>query len=102
MEFPAPIAEALSETDTSQLPGTIAAPPVICQGAKFHSPRPLLLHELVLEDGRSVYLCGSCQDNLSVLRHLRFAKPNLDWEVKRSFGNQLRALLTWPRDEHDG
>lgn len=62
-----------------------------CQGAQFHSPRPLLTRETLEREG--VYLCPTCEANLGVLLYLLDATDNsLEWVVQREFGNQLRAL----------
>jgi len=59
-----------------------------CQGAQFHSPRPLLTRPR-----EGVYLCPTCDANLRVLLHLLDSTENgLEWIVQREFGNQLRAL----------
>jgi hypothetical protein len=68
-----------------------------CEGAKFHSPRPLVTRLNRWLKGRadeiSVYLCPTCEANLTVLLHLmRSGITPLDWTVLREFGNQLRAL----------
>lgn len=91
MPFPRQVASALVDTDTSVLPGTLAYEEK-CQGAKFHSPNPLVLHEVAL-GSEQVLLCGTCQANLEVLRHLLVHNEGeLDWSVRREFGNQIRAL----------
>lgn len=91
--FPRAIAEALRGIDQSALPG-LPATERDCEGAKFHSPTPLLLHEVELSDGRVVWLCGVCRANASVLAALiaQFAQE-LEWPVRREFGNRLRALV---------
>lgn len=63
-----------------------------CQGAKFHSPRPLAVHAYVLPDKHVIYLCGTCRDNLGVYLFLWNAEGGLDWETKRCFGNQIRNV----------
>lgn len=87
------------------LPGT---PDMKCEGAAFHSPRPLFVHEkrLVLPQwwGESpdksywqwapkVLLCGTCADNVNILLQMLHATDgDLDWAIRREFGNALRAL----------
>ena len=70
-----------------------------CAGAKFHSPQPLVLHDVSLNaadptDGRlSALLCGTCADNLKVLQKLMVIhEGRVPWPVRREFGNQIRAL----------
>lgn len=79
-----------------------------CEGAKFHSPRPLfvintplVLEEWWPEDSEHAYwawapragLCGTCRDNLNILLQMLYATDgDLDWAIRREFGNTLRAL----------
>jgi hypothetical protein len=62
-----------------------------CQGAKFHSPRPLKVHPCKLGNNHLVYLCGTCLDNLNTYLFLNEAEGTLEWEVLRCFGNSLRS-----------
>ena len=63
-----------------------------CQGSKFHSPTPLLTQRIKVGP-TEVHLCGVCQDNLQVFVALMKATDgDLDWVVRREFGNMLRAL----------
>lgn len=71
-----------------------------CEGAKFHSPSPIVLHEVDLPDGRIVPLCGVCRDNLTILQRLIEAQPDLPWATQREFGNKLRSLAPTPRKTH--
>lgn len=88
------IFEVLARVDPDALPGSPAdESDRSCEGAKFHSPSPLLLHDVELPSGRRARLCGSCRDNLVVLQRLHQVEPDLPWEVRREFGNRLRALL---------
>lgn len=91
MTFPKQAREALDATDTSGLPGVLAYDRA-CEGAKFHSPNPLLLNEVPVA-GEVVLLCGTCLANLRVLQHLmRQTDHRPPWPVLRDFGNQIRAL----------
>lgn len=75
-----------------------------CEGAKFHSPQPLLVRQYGLDgaalyatDDRAatatVWLCGTCAANLTVLLCLLKAhQGDLPWEARREFGNLIRAL----------
>jgi hypothetical protein len=63
-----------------------------CQGAKFHSPNPLEVHRVLIRQA-SVYLCGTCRDNLSLLQDLLKAEGgSIDWVVYREFGTRIRDL----------
>lgn len=79
-----------------------------CEGAAFHSPRPLFVRptRLVLEAwwdadhphpswamAPDAWLCGTCRDNLAILLQMLHATDGaLDWEIRREYGNLLRAL----------
>lgn len=70
-----------------------------CEGSKFHSPNPLLVHQVNLvpwngdEWRYTSWLCGTCQWNLWVYQKLLFERDgNIPWAVQRSFGNGVRAL----------
>lgn len=91
MKFPQRVRTALAETDCSGLPGTLALDRE-CAGAKFHSPTPLVLHEVEV-GGDPVLLCGTCAANLRVLQHLLVQTDgDLPWTVRREFGNLIRAI----------
>ena len=91
MPVPKHVRATLAETDTSALPGTLSYDRE-CAGAKFHSPTPLLLTEVALGE-ESVWLCGTCCDNLRVLQHLLAEHDgDLPWTVRREFGNLIRAI----------
>jgi hypothetical protein len=86
-----------------------------CVGAAYHSPRPLFVQHTMLvkrewwpEDSDQAYwvwapkaaLCGTCRDNLDILLQMLHAtNGDLEWPVRREFGNALRALAhqgwTW-------
>jgi hypothetical protein len=79
-----------------------------CEGAKHHSPRPLTVDDTYLvlrrwwpEDyptavwamAPKAYLCGTCQNNLTILlQMLHHADGDLSWEIRREFGNDIRGL----------
>lgn len=78
---------------------TLMSPAVVnpCQGAKFHSPRPLVTQVYVedpdLDLECAIWLCPTCYENLRVLLHLAGSSSDpLEWTILREFGNQLRAL----------
>ena len=98
MTFPQQARTALAQTDTSAIEGVLAYDET-CDGAKFHSPNPLVLHEVTVGDTR-VLLCGTCLANLRVLQHLLAAADgSLPWPVLRDFGNQIRALALKGREQ---
>jgi hypothetical protein len=92
MTFPNAIKQALRNVDLSKLPGQPTTDGQLCAGAKFHSPTPLVLHDVEV-DGKTVQLCGTCRSNLGVLRALLDTHGELAWPVRREFGNRLRELL---------
>lgn len=64
-----------------------------CQGAKYHSPNPLLVEEVDLPSGETVTLCGTCVDNLRVLQAVMdHHDGEAPWPLRREFGNQIRAI----------
>lgn len=64
-----------------------------CEGSRFHSPTPLVTSEVGLEGARTVWLCGTCENNLGVFVLLaESAKAPLPWPLLRGFGNQIRIL----------
>jgi hypothetical protein len=103
MPLPTQIQAVLEEVGDSGLSGTPALDQG-CAGAKFHSPSPLILHEVALApsgEGETAWLCGTCRDNLAVLRHLLVTSDGaLPWVVRREFGNLIRALALrgWQAD----
>lgn len=90
MEFPREVRHALDEIGTETLEGTLAYERG-CEGSKFHSPTPLILHEVTLTSGRIVMLCGTCKDNYAVVT-LLLDRDKDSWPVRRQFGNVIRAL----------
>lgn len=63
-----------------------------CEGSKFHSPRPLIVHPFRIK-GRALYLCGVCRDNVSTYITLQKESPEkLTWVVQRGFGNEIRRI----------
>lgn len=104
-DLPPHTAERLYGGGTWYLPGADDQP---CEGAKYHSPRPLFTRSTPLVQRRwwaedsteahwvyapSAWLCGTCRDNLSILlQMLHAADGDLEWEIRREFGNEIRAL----------
>src|SRR4051812_40275684 len=93
MTLPRAIAAAVEEKGV-QVKGTVfSIDGRVCEGARFHSPTPLLLRE-VRVGKRKVLLCGACADNFALLKLLIAAhEGDPPWELRREFGNQMRALL---------
>ena len=97
--------EHLYKAGSWRLPGSDESP---CEGAKFHSPRPMFTEHVSLvkrewwpEDhpyatwvwAPKADLCGVCRDNLDILLQMLHAtNGDLPWPVRREFGNVLRAL----------
>lgn len=92
------VLQLIKDTPTAQLPG-IPAHDHDCQGSKFHSPRPMIVHrmEMPQKPGEHIYLCGTCLDNVNLLRVLEQA-TRVPWNTRRCFGNTIRALV--PPTEH--
>jgi hypothetical protein len=86
--LPERTAKLLATVDTSHLPGTLAEEHS-CVGAKFHSPTPLIVHQVDV-GGRTVWMCGTCRDNLAVYQTVLAHDP--EWRTRREFGNALRAV----------
>jgi hypothetical protein len=91
--FPRLVRETLSKVGFD-LPGRLTDE-AACEGAKHHSPTPLMVKEVSLSPsggGTTAWLCGTCADNLAVLQHLRSQQGDLSWPLLREFGNRIRAL----------
>lgn len=66
---------------------------VACEGAKYHSPTPLVVEPVLLSATMTVMLCGTCRDNVGTFLALMTASNgSLPWEVRREFGNLIRSL----------
>lgn len=104
MAVPPTVARLISEVGGLVLPGILAETPVSCEGAKFHSPQPMLVSEFIITRAGlvehlgatapdSVWLCGTCSGNVNVMLSLLAAHGgNLPWEARREFGNLVRAI----------
>jgi hypothetical protein len=105
MPFPTLIAE---EADPHYSFGFLAVTRD-CQGAKYHSPKPLIVKNYVLDpewgfqtvgDGEkyfgtlaSAWMCGTCADNVALyLQLLKKHDGEAEWPVRREFGNLIRTL----------
>ncbi len=85
-----------------RLPGDDEA---LCEGSKFHSPTPLFVDTFVplipvqwsaqanAQFSPRVSLCGTCRDNLLILQQIMLDRDgDVPWQVRREFGNTIRAL----------
>lgn len=99
--IPREVLALIQDTPQATLPG-IPANGHECQGSRFHSPRPLLVHrtELPHRPGEPIYLCGTCTDNYRLLSRLE-AVTEIPWPVRRCFGNLIRAIVPSDPQEHD-
>ena len=94
--MPEEVLALIEDTPSAELPG-IPTDQHTCQGAKFHSPRPMIVHPFPKRRGSGedeiVYLCGTCADNVRVLLTLLKGHAGMiPWLVKRHFGNSVRAV----------
>lgn len=83
----------IEESPRAELPG-ITTDQHECQGSKFHSPRPMVVHPFPMPHapGELIYLCGTCSDNVRLLLALQ-EQGEVPWRVKRCFGNLIRAVV---------
>lgn len=79
-----------------------------CEGAKFHSPAPMLIQPIALgsavarlvlgqpvvsSGAETVYLCSTCRDNLTVYLCVLYAHSGSTPDsVRRDFGNLTRSM----------
>lgn len=92
MAFPRNIAGML-EKHPDLANGRIFSSKYTCQGSKFHSPTPLVVHRVIIKQ-KVFFLCGTCQDNAELLVDLIQAEKNsVPWIVLREFGTQIRKLV---------
>lgn len=94
--IPGQVLALIEDTPSAELPG-ITTEQYTCQGAKFHSPRPMIVHPF--RTGRKeggdkiIYLCGTCLDNVLVLLALLKGRDGeISWPVKQCFGNITRSV----------
>lgn len=62
-----------------------------CEGAKFHSPQPLVTRHWQFGDYQP-YLCLNCESKLETLLFLEDESGGLSWPTLREFGNQIRTI----------
>jgi hypothetical protein len=100
MPLPEHTRALLYAAGTWHLPGD---PEAVCEGSRFHSPTPMFVAEVPLIPAswgeehsvasRRLRLCGTCRDNLAILRQIFVStRGQVPWEVRREFGNTIRAL----------
>lgn len=90
--IPGEVLALIRDTPTAVIPGT-PAESLSCAGAKFHSPRPMLLHPFELPGG-TIHLCGTCADNVQLLMELLKAREGeVPWKARRCFGNIVRSVV---------
>lgn len=64
-----------------------------CQGARHHSPTPLVTSCYVPFPDRQIWLCPTCLSKLQVFIYLHKTEPAaMTWEVMQQFGNAIRML----------
>lgn len=86
------VLEFLKGCPALELPGIPVADHE-CQGALFHSPRPMVVHLFRTKtDNETVHLCGTCADNVRLLLVMNTTGP-VPWDVKRCFGNSVRRWV---------
>lgn len=92
--IPGELLDHLVSAPPLELPGILTSEHE-CQGAKFHSPRPMVVHSFPMprSEGELIYLCGTCADNVKTLLALE-TQGEVPWPVKRCFGNLTRAAAT--------
>lgn len=91
--IPGEVLALVKDTPSAELPGLLAETHG-CQGAKFHSPRPMVVHPFRVDGPsgeRVIHLCGTCEDNVRLLTALMRA-TEVPWRVRRCFGNQVRNV----------
>lgn len=87
------VLQLIQDAPTAALPGIPATHDHDCQGSKFHSPRPMIVHrvEMPQQPGEHLYLCGTCRDNYHLLTNLQHT-THIPWPTRRCFGNTIRTL----------
>lgn len=94
------VLQLLQDAPQVPLPG-IPAHDHDCQGSRFHSPRPMIVHrtEMPHRPGEPIYLCGTCLDNVRLLAALE-TTTTVPWPARRTFGNTIRALVPHVEPTH--
>lgn len=95
-----------------------------CEGAKYHSPTPLIINNVVCDPEQgfmkigfaeryfgvmhTAWLCSTCADNVALyLQLMKKHEGETSWPMRREFGNQVRTVgdqawtryLMWKRNE---
>lgn len=104
MPVPPTIRRLVTQAGGLPLPGVLAETDGPCQGARFHSPRPLIVREYLVRDNSlvevtsvvapsdAVWLCATCASNVEVLVTLLRLHGALPWSARREFGNAVRSI----------
>jgi hypothetical protein len=96
--IPGEVLRLIQGSPDLERPG-IPADNLSCQGAKFHSPRPMILHPFPGADRTTIHLCGTCADNVRLLISLsRVAE--VPWTARRCFGNTVRKVAENATEEN--
>lgn len=83
----------------------------VCEGSKFHTPTPMVVDSYPLVPAtwgplrvlpsQTVWLCGTCRDNLTLLQQIWVSLDgDVPWLVRREFGNTIRALTQQAWAQH--
>lgn len=98
--IPREVLAHIEESPGTELPG-IPSDEHACQGSKFHSPRPMVVHPFPMPHTprETIYLCGTCSDNVRLLMALQ-DQGDVPWSVKRCFGNLVRAVAATMNKEN--
>lgn len=99
--IPGEVLAHIEGSPRTEVPGVLASEHT-CQGSKFHSPRPMVVHPVPMPHapGGMIYLCGTCSDNVRLLLALQEQGP-VPWTVQRCFGNLIRAVAAIKTKETD-
>jgi hypothetical protein len=91
--IPGEVLELIKGTPSLELPGLPAEGDLSCDGARFHSPRPMVVHAFrsAGEDAKTIHLCGTCADNVHLLMNL-IKVGKVPWAARRCFGNTVRRV----------
>jgi hypothetical protein len=99
--IPGDVLALIEDTPQELLPGTPTSGHE-CQGAKFHSPRPMVVHPVPMPQnpGEMIYLCGTCLNNVQLLVMLQ-ERGTVPWTARRCFGNLTRAVADSLTEEQE-
>ena len=97
--IPGEVLAHIERSPLQELPG-ILADEHTCQGSKFHSPRPMVVHPFSMPHTPEgmIYLCGTCMDNVQLLLAIQ-AQGEVPWSVQRCFGNLTRSVAATMKEQ---